>query len=163
MENPFVIDWDKEKKRLLKRDYRDVCICVAVALILLPLAYFVTSRFEDKDVVLVGSFIYMASVAAGILAVAFYIDTRNFGKELPHPATSKAYEELLDLTRKYHISGAQCREAVVELLARQGHLTGWQVNWLIQDLKEIGDRERVEALKEAFFQKSLENGKELAE
>jgi hypothetical protein len=35
------------------------------------------------------------------------------------------------------------------------------VNWLIKDLKEIGDRERVEALKEAFIQQSLENGKEL--
>jgi hypothetical protein len=127
MENPFVIDWDKEKKRLLKRDYRVVCICVAVALVLLPLAYFISSRFEDKDIVLGGSFVYIVSIAAGILAVAFYIDTRNFGRELHHPATSKGYEELFDLSRRYPIAGSQCRAAVVDLLARQGHLTGWQV------------------------------------
>jgi hypothetical protein len=82
MENPFVIDWDQEKKRLLKRDYRVVCFCVALALIILPLAYFISSRFEDKDIILGGSFLYMVSIGAGIFAVASYIDTRNFGKEL---------------------------------------------------------------------------------
>jgi hypothetical protein len=163
MENPSVNDWDQEKKQMLKRDYRVVCFCVAVALVLLPLAYFISYRFEDKDIVLGSSFVYIVSIAAVMFAAALYKDTRDFGRELSHPATSKGYEELLDLSRRYPIAGAQCCAAVVELLARQGLLSGWQVRWLVDALHEIGDRERVESLKEDFVQQNLENGKKLAE
>jgi hypothetical protein len=138
MENPFVIDWDQEKKQLLKRDYRVVCFCVALAFIILLLAYFISSRFGDKDITIDVSFLYMVSIGTGIFAVACYINTRALGKEMQHPAMSKEYEELLDLSHKYYIAVAQCREAVVKLLERQGHITGWQVNWLIQDLKKLG-------------------------
>ena len=163
MENPFVTDWDKEKKRLLRHDYRNVSICVGVALTLIPLAYFVTSICEDKEIAVYGVFIYIVSFAAGIFAVLLYISARNFAEEWHQPATSREYEELLDLSREYPFAGAQCRAAVVELLERHGHITGWQVNWLKQDLEELGDRERVETMKEAFVQQSLENGKRLAE
>jgi hypothetical protein len=61
------------------------------------------------------------------------------------------------------VTGAQCRAAVVNLLSRQGHITDWQGDLLTRDLREIGDKERVEDLKKAFIQQSLENGKNLVE
>jgi len=161
MENPFSIDWEQEKERLLKRDYVTISKFLGVALLLILSAYFITSHFDDKDIVLTGVFVYMASFVAGIFALIIYKDTRDFGKEWYHPATSEGYERLLELSREYPITGAQCRAAVVDLLSRQGHITGWQVDLFTRDLKEVGDKERVEALKKAFIRQSLENGRHI--
>jgi hypothetical protein len=159
MENPFMIDWEEKKKRLLRQDYRLIPICIGVALALLPFGYFITTRFDDKDIVLFGVFVYVASLGAGILAFSLYKDARYFSKEWYHPASSRGYQKLLELSHEYPMTGAQCRAAVVDLLSRQGHITDWQVDWLTRNLKEFGDKEWVEDLKKAFIQQSLENGK----
>jgi hypothetical protein len=94
MENPLATDWEEEKKRLLKKDYRHIFTSLGVALALFPLAHFITTHFDDKDIVLYGVLVYAASLGAGILAVFLYKGARDFGKEWYHPGGIKNYWSL---------------------------------------------------------------------
>lgn len=63
----------------------------------------------------------------------------------------KRYVKLLELCRTYPRTGKLCRAAAADLLSQQGYLTEWQVELLIEDMKELGDEERLEKLKAVFL------------
>ncbi len=157
MESPFAYDWENEKRRLLRRHYRDVAVCVGVALPLLPPAYVLTHS-TDNETAMAGILVYAMSIGALVMAAVFYRNSLNFAKDWYRQASSGEYRELLELSSEYPKTGPLCRAAVVRLISLQGHITTWQARWFKGDLREYGDREKVEELKEVFVRRSQENG-----
>ena len=159
MENPFVIDWEEQKNWHLNRDWRHFAACIGAVLILLPLPSVIPAHFHHEARIIVGSLIYGVCLLAGGVALSLLLTIRSFKKEVTRQAPVKRYVKLLELCHIYPKTGEQCRAAAADLLSRQGYLTEWQVEVLIQDMKELGDEERLETLKAAFLREAgIHNG-----
>ena len=154
MINQFCIEWEKEKKAIVERGYREIYISVGVAVILLLSPTIISTFFQEEIWLLIRYFFNGLPLLPSVWALAVFNSLRAFKKEATGQATRIGYEKLLELCIKAPRTGDQCREAVAEILARQGFLTQWQIDWMAEHLTLLGDRECVETLKTKFFTKN---------